>query len=278
MVTLGLEWILAMLVPIAIIGYLLFIWHVMTIRKYAPEAEAYAKAYKKNLPLITINDKSGTELLAVGVKEKKGDISFDSKRVEPFGLYLDPSIQGIAPTTRTMLGTQHYHFSTDLSFALGSKNARALLGVVEYTRKEYPELDFLDDLELISLLGTPHNNLTHDAQNYIDRYEPEVISANPGTTTDMKLEELVGFIEDIQSETSTLPVRSGFFSYAEAFKLIPTAMLPQDINQLIMWVYRKARKDIKWDAERLMMYAMAVVMVLAGVGVTIYILSIVKPG
>ena len=272
------EWILVVLIPVAAIGYLLFIWYVMDIRKNAPEAEAYAKARKKHLPLIRIIDTSDREELAVGVKEKKGDISFDSKRVEPYGIYLDPRIIGNAPETRTKDGIQIFHYSTNLSIPLGSKTARGLLTVVKYVRKEYPELNFLDDSEIIELVGTPRNDLAHDAQNYIDEYEPEVVSANPGTARDMKTSELVELVEDIQEETSILPVEKGFFSYSEAFKKIPTAMLPQDINQLIMWVYRKARKDIKWDAERLMMYAMAVVMVLAGVGVTIYILSIVRPG
>lgn len=278
MATLGLEWILVMLVPIAMVGYLLFIWHVINIRKFAPEAEAYAKARKKNLPLIRIIDTSDREELAVGVKEKKGDISFDSKRVEPYGIYLDPRILDRAPETRTKDGVQIFHYPTNLSVSIGSRNARGLLSIVAYVRKEYPELDFLDDSEIIELVGTPRNDLADDVQNYIDEYEPTITSANPGTTKDMEPTELVELIEDIQDETNTLPLKSGFFSYAEAFKLIPTAMLPQDINQLIMWVYRKARKDIRWDAERLMMYAMAVVMVLAGVGVTIYILSIVRPG
>jgi len=275
MSTIGLEWMLVILIPVAAIGYLLFIWHVLNIRKNAPEAEVYAKARKKNLPIIRITDTSEREELAVGVKERKGDISFDSKRVEPYGIYLDPRILGIAPETRTKDGVQIFHYSTNLSLPLGSKNARGLLSIIRYVRDQYPELNFLDDSELIELIGTSRDDLYHDAKNYIDEYEPEILSKNPGDATDMKTEELVELIEDIQDETNTLPVDTGFYSYAEAFKKIPTAMLPQDINQLIMWVYRKARKDIRWDAERLMMYAMAVVMVLAGVGVTIYILSIV---
>lgn len=253
MATLGLEWMMVFLIPIAIAGWIAFAFHFVSIKRDAPEAAIYALARKKHLPIMRIVDKSGREELYVAKKDKKGDIDFYNKKFSDLGIFIDPRVLSEVPEDRTHDGIPIYHYSIDLAVPVSNKNVRAFTTILQFVRKQYPQLNFLDDLSLIEIIATQRDDLVHDCGNYVDEYE-----------TEMSLDELVSTIVEIQDKASIMPVASGFFSYTEAFKNIPTAMLPQDINQIIMWVYRKARKDVKSDAERLIQYGFAFAIVAVG--------------
>ena len=262
MATLGLEWMLVILIPVAMLGYILFAFHYISIKRDAPESAVYALARKKHLPIMRIVDKSGKEEMYVAKKDKDGDIDFYSKKFNDLGIFIDPRILSEVPEDRTRDGVPIYHYSIDMAVPVSNRNVRAFTTIIQFVRKQYSQLNFLDDLSLIELVATPRDNLAHDCGNYIDEYE-----------TQISLEELVALTVEIQDKASIMPVDSGFFSYTEAFKNIPTAMLPQDINQIIMWVYRKARKDVKFDTERLIQYAFAFAIVAVGGGMGMYMLK-----
>jgi hypothetical protein len=262
MATLGLEWMMIIMVPIAMIGYILFAFYYISIKRDAPEAAVYALARKKHLPIMRIVDKSGREELYVAKKDKEGDLDFYNKKFKDLGIFIDPRVLSEVPEDRTHDGVPIYHYSIDLSVPISNKNVRAFTTILGFVRQQYPQLNFLDDLSLIEMIATPRDNLAHDCANYIDDYESEIT-----------LEELVETIVAIQDKASIMPIESGFFSYSEAFKNISTAMLPQDINQIIMWVYRKARKDVKFDTERLIQYGFAFAIVAVGGSMALYILK-----
>ncbi len=74
-------------------------------------------------------------------------------------------------------------------------------------------------------------------------------------------------IHNIQDETSTLPINTGFFSYTQAFKLIPSAFLSQDVHQLKILMERLVRKESGEAMKEMMMYGTFILMILVGAGI-----------
>jgi len=245
-----LEYLVA-IAAVGAIGWIIYVDYWMRIRKFAPEAPIFAKCRKKGLPVLEIMGGGKVSWIA-GEKRNRGDLSFKDTT---YGVSIDPRILGRDTPLIARGGMQITHYSTKFPFSVTEKSTRSLIAIIDHVRENHPELNFLIDIDVITLLGTARSDLVHDCGNYIDAQDPE-----------MDTDTLVGTIEKIQDETATLPPKTGFFSYAEGVQLNPSVFLTQDVRVIIASIRSQVLADHKTDMNDIVKYGMAAMMVLVGAG------------
>lgn len=231
-----------------------FALHVMGLRKWAPEYRVFWDARKNRLPILEISDISERAELYLGVKQEKGSVQFLNT---DFGIQLDPRILAQAPTTR-LNGIQKLNYSTRFSFPISGKNARALRTCIDHVRSKHKHLNLIGDIEIMTLLGKDDTELEHDCINVLSSImqQEDMIDITPGS--------LANDIRNIRKELMTAPIQTGFFSYVEAFKLIPCAMLSQDFHAYKLELERLIRKEMSQDMQKILIYAIAFVIIIVG--------------
>lgn len=271
-------WLLGIVFFIAMASTVILVIFFMDIKRFAPEALIYKAARKKNLPILMVHDTSGRVEMLLGKKKKKGDFSYTK---EETGVYLDTTLTGSPPEDRTFDGVRIYHYSTSFPFPISSKNARGLTGIIRHVRENHKVLNQFTDLEIIELLGTDASELVQDCENLIKSYELKPqdfnISIDPQAQELIVIgaiaEEVARLIHQIQSETSTMPLDTKFFSYTHAFKLIPSAFLSQDVLQLKNLIERLIREESSERMKEFLMYGTFILMVLVGAGIAYKLIS-----
>ena len=237
---------------IGFIGWVILIDYWMKIRKFAPEAPILAKCRKKQLPIIEVMGGGRVSIIA-GEKKNRGDLSFKDVT---YGVSIDQRILGRDVPLMAKGGLPWTHYSTKFPFSVTEKSTRSLMAIIDMVRKNHPELDFLVDIDIITLLGTPRSDLEHDCANYIDEQDPQ-----------MGLDALVGTIETIQDESSVLPPKTGFFSFAEGVQLNPSVFLSQDVRVIIASIRAQVLAEHKTELNDIVKYGMAAMFVFVGAGV-----------
>jgi len=234
------------------IGWIVLIDYWMKIRKFAPEAPVLAKCRKKQLPIIEVMGGGRISLIA-GEKKNRGDLSFKDNT---YGMAIDPRILGRDTPLMAKGGLQWTHYSTKFPFSVTEKSTRSLIAIIDKVRKNHPEIDFLIDIDIITLLGTPRSDLEHDCKNHIDEQDPQ-----------MGLDSLVGTIETVQDEAAILPPKTGFFSFAEGVQLNPSVFLSQDVRVIIASIRAQVMAEHKTEMNDIIKYGMAAMFVFVGAGV-----------
>ena len=237
---------------VGFIGWIVLIDYWMRIKKFAPEAPIIAKYRKKQLPIIEVMGGGRISLIA-GEKKNRGDLSFKDAT---YGVAIDQRILGRDTPLMAKGGLQWTHYSTKFPFGVTEKSTRSLLAIIDAVRKNHPELDFLIDIDIITLLGTPRSDLAHDCANYIDEQDPQ-----------MGLDSLIGTVETIQDEASVLPPKTMFFSFAEGVQLNPSVFLSQDVRVIIASIRAQVLAERKTEMNDIIKYGMAAMFVFVGAGV-----------
>lgn len=236
---------------VGVIGWIIYIDYSFRIKKFAPEAPVFAKCRKNGLPVIEVMGGGRVSWIA-GEKRNRGDLSFKDTT---YGIAIDQRILGRDTPLVARGGMQVTHYSTKFPFSVTEKSTRSLIAIIDHVRENHPALNFLIDVDVITLLGTPRSDLEHDCRNYIDAQDPE-----------MDVDTLVGTIETIQDETAILPPKTGFFSFAEGIQLNPSVFLTQDVRVIIASIRAQVLADHKTDMTDLAKMGMAAMMVLVGAG------------
>lgn len=281
-------WLVGVMFVSLMIVSIAFMVFFKDIKRFAPEAVKFKDARKKNLPLLMVHDASGKCEIILGKKKKKGDVMYDT---EAYGIFLDQNMQGMPPEDRTIDGVRMYHYATSFPFPISGKNARALETILKHVRSNYPQLNQIQDLEVIEIIGTDADELVHDCENLVKAYDLKIadFSIDPnfsfdttGAATEEEKDKLILFaissemarlIHKIQDEVSTQPVNTGFFSYTHAFKLIPSAFLSQDVHQLKILMERLVRKESGEKMKEMMAYGTLILMMLVGAGIAYKLIS-----
>ena len=281
-------WLVALMFGMLLLVSIVFILFYKDMKDYAPEAIKFKTARKKHLPILMVHDTSGKCEILVGKKKKKGDVMYDT---ETYGVFLDQNMQGMPSEDRTVDGVRMYHYSTSFPFPISGKNARALETIIKHVRANYPQLNQIQDLEMIEIVGTDADELIHDCENLVKAYDLKVsdftVDSNfsfdtSGAGTEEEKEKLITFaissemarlVHKIQDEVSTLPLSTKFFSYTHAFKLIPSAFLSQDVHQLKILMERLVRKESGEKMKEMMAYGTLILMVLVGAGIAYKLIS-----
>jgi len=259
-------------VPVIIcLGVVMFL---MNLKLYAPEAFIFRKARLKNLPVLDLIDVgTGESRFIIGTKGDIDDIAFET---EHYGIQVDPSlVSGNCDPSRYTKGLKIFHYCTTRWLPITPQNVLAIQTVKRIRDEKYPDLLFLTDLELMSLLNAPRTDLKHDADRYIEKYKPVSVRAEGQVSIDAN--GLIEQITTLQDELVQTPIDTGFFAYHHAFKDIPFAHASQDLEQLKLLIQRKVWKQFE-NKDKTWSYVLAVLAILGGVAVVIYVLSMAAAG
>lgn len=263
----------------AFVLMVLLIYFVYNWIRFCPEFWTIARGRKKDRPLLDIVDPSGgNSEIILGTKAADGAPVFKNSE---HGMKIDPSFSGNAMPERWRFGLQFHHFSKNYPTAITSRNAMARVTIRDHVREKYPDLSFVSDEELMTLIGTTREKLPGISKIFVEKYiadlteQEKAVGMNPemisGSVTEQLINEMVENIKKIQDETAKMPVKDGPFSYAEAFKLFPGAFLSQDLHSTVLYTERiQHLKDKK--LFNIMTMAIAFFICCAGVSVLYYVL------
>jgi hypothetical protein len=231
--------ILILMALVAAAGYIGVALVVSEVRKWVPEWRILSTARKKNLPVLsTTVPGSGETDWILGSKDEKGDPVFDTKG--QFGIQIDPKFSGELVPDRMAKGLRVYHYATTLPLALDARHCMAIDTVITTVRENYPKLHFLTNDQISALLATPRDDLGAYCTSIYEMVVTEEIQQDISDAG--VLESLIIEAQDLTARTE-IP-GSGWYSYAYAFKNVPTAYLSQDLHQYGLLIERKVRKQM----------------------------------
>ena len=218
-IPLHLNYIVA-LVALGVSGWLIFALYYLRIKRYAPEAAALVECRRKELPLAELIDGNHISW-NVERPVKSGSIM---TKIKDYGIGIDPRILGSDPSLVAKGGLRVYHRSPAYVTDLPPNHVRANIAIIEYVRSndDYIDLATLSDEDIIALCGTNRDTLEHDCTAYIDKKDPK-----------LPLDRLVSLIMNLQDESATLPIKTGYFSYLQGIRLNPSRFTPQNFEAIL---------------------------------------------
>jgi len=252
----------------AAIGYGGLVIIYSDLQKWVPEWRTFMHARKKNLPILALTTPgSGESYWVLGEKDDKGDPTFDTK--QQFGIQVDPNFSGQVIPERYKGGLKVYHFATTLPFAIDARHTTAIATAIA-TARQNEILDFLTDDELMSLLNTDRDDLDEYCSIFIEMYNPEY------NECPLAAAELINSVIATQDKLARTAIKSGWNSYAFAFKNIATAYLSQDLHQYGLLIERKVRRNMEdWSKKMafISIIGFAALLVLIGAAVAYTMIS-----
>ena len=210
----------------AVSGWLIFVIYWQRIKRYAPEAAMFAKCRRNQLPLTELIDGNH---ISWNVEEpvKKGSIMV---KIQNYGIGVDPKILGSDPALVAKGGLRIYHRSPAYVTDMPPNHVRANIAIIEHVRnhtdeegnKVYADLETLSDEDVIALCGTDRGSLEHNCKAYIDKKDSK-----------LPLERLVTLIMNLQDDSTTIPIKTGYFSYLQGIRLNPSRFTPQNFEAIL---------------------------------------------
>lgn len=239
-----------------------------TVNKQAPSIIAFRKAYKKNKPVMEVEDGAGNIAHFVGEKNKKWDVEFSKK---DFGLKIDPMYSTISPSERLPKGVPLYRYRVNLHFPTDVRGAHGLVTLLHHVRtsSKYDVLDVIkDDMAIIELIDMDSDDLDDAMITKIKEFDPYFNE----DTNRVLLAKMVEAIEEIKAELPNLKIKSERISIADALKYIPTAFTSQDLNKVLQMVEFRTRQEHGYETK-VLTYAIGAAIVFSGVGLAVYLIS-----
>ena len=237
---------------VAVVGWLALMLYYSKIKKWAPEAQTIAYCRKNGVPLVE-SVGGGRVLLSAGKKTDKGDILF---KTDDGSTRIDSRVLGRDPPSIARGGLQWLHYSRRFAFNTSPETACALTAIIEHTRAEHPELNFIGDTDIIKLVSTPAPDIEHDCAAFIDPEDPK-----------MTVDKLAGTIENIIDETADMPIKFGPFSFEKGVLLNPSLLLGDEIKVMMAIVRTQVLANYKSGIDDYLKYGTAIMFVLIGAGV-----------
>ena len=255
--------------------YIVNTWN--NTRLWNPEGPVFIAARKKGLPVLRVTDPgTGHARHVLGEKEREDDPIYSKNK---WGLHADPSyIEGDASPEWHPNGLLIYATSPNATFPVSPKSALAQKTILKHRRdrREFKDLDFLSDRDLLVLLSSPAAHLEHDAGIFIETYKPMIVgfddAGNP-IEVEMTTNDLVERLKAFKDYITTLPIEGGAFAYHEYFRNNPYAHSSQT-TQRLNYLFQKIADRKAALADKLWTYGLIGMGMLGAVGVTIYIISI----
>jgi len=217
---------------VALLGYAGLAFVVTDLVKYVPEWRVIRNCRKKGNPLISLTTAgSGESIFVEGTKNTEGDPIFDSAK--HLGVRVDPQYSGMVTPNRYPKGLTVYHYCPTLPFAIDARNALSIQQTIQTVRNKIPELSFLTNDQLMSLLCTDRDDLPEYTRTFMSVLLPEA-----GINMEMGHQDFLDLITDAQDLLSKTAIRGGWVSYAYAFANISTAYSSQAMGQYGMLIER----------------------------------------
>lgn len=269
-IPIGLEYIV--LVPTLFIFVIIFlVWFITDLKKYGYEGFVFRKARKKDLPALQLEDiGTGYTELIVGEKDKKGSPMFKHPKDDSI-ILVDPTILSATKPAYWGNGLYMHHYASNQYQPLNTINALALNQVVKVQEQYYPELNFLKKRDLMAFAKMKQDNISQNVKVVIDAYRPEW---NDGTAvTEQEIVDSVISLQDRLKRTRTaadMPV-----VWDAAFAMNPVTHQAQDLGELKKLLELLIRKEMEKHFQ-MMTYVIMALMLLGGVAVVIYVISMAK--
>lgn len=240
------------LVVAAAVGYMGLFMYYSYIARWAPEAKVFAKCRKKGYPVIEVISGGRLSWIA-GIKKDKKDLMFKD---QGYGLHIDARTLGHQNPLVTKGAMQVVHWSPKYAFDVTADSVRGLLAIKNHVRKNYEELSYISDIDLMTLVGTSREDLPHDCANFVDEGD-----------TDFTADDLIVRIEKIQDEAGILPVEHGVFAFEEGIQLNPSVFLSPDVSVMMSIIRAEVMAQYKKNIDDVMKYGMAAMFVLVGAAI-----------
>jgi len=266
-------------VTIAVIIALVFyiVNNRMNLQNYNPEGPLFIKARKEGIPLLDIVDPGTNQArFVLGEKEREDDPVYAK---DAYGLHADPSyVEGDSSPEQHPNGLMIQHVSPNVTFPVSPKCVLAQKTILAHRkdRKQFKDLDFLSDRDLLVLLNSPMDHLAADARIFIESYQPMVVGLDEeGRPVEVAMEanDLVERIKEFKDYITTIPIETGKYAYNEYFRNNPyghSSQTTQRINYLFQRIAdRKAALN-----DKLWTYALIAIALIGISAVAVYIVSI----
>jgi len=239
----------------------------LTVKKQAPSILVFRKAYIEHKPVVEVVDGAGNLHHFVGEKDKKYDVDYKKK---DWGIKIDSIYSTISPGERLPNGVPIIRYGVNLHFPTDSRGTHALISLVRYIRNTFSIFDiFTDDMVLIELTDMDSDELEESIMLKLKDFDPDYREED-----ETRIAEMVSAILQIKAELPNLKIRSEPLSIASGMKFIPTAFTAQDYNKGLQLKEYQVKKEGQFETK-VLTYAVACVMILAGVGLVIYVMETV---
>ena len=243
------------------------VYWLIELKMLAPEAYIFERCRKKDLPvLLDIEIGSNKGELVPGEKDKgKGPI-FTYKDDED--LKLDPAYLHNTEAINLGNGLYMYQYATSQYLPLSPKNVLGLNTCKRIARECFPELDFLNDRDLMGFIKMDRTALAENVATVLEKYDPEWSDGSK-----VKTEEVMNAIIELQDRCSKTPIDTHLpMALTAAFAMNPVTHQSQDLAGA--WAILKKLADLDaWKKFNIMIYAMAFVMVIGVLAFAIFVLT-----
>jgi len=263
-IPIGLEYVIA--VPtILILIIIILVWYLLDLRRFGYEGFVFRKCRKKDLPCVRRTDiGTGMVEVLVGEKDKKGSPLF--KDPDNNGHLIDPAQLHNTKPENWGGGLYMFSYATSQLTPLSAVNVLGLTKCRDIGRN-FPELSFLNDRDLISFCKMKRGHLLHNAKVIINRENPKWENGEPLT-----VDEFVGAVLAFQEECKREGINSNTpTAYDAAFAMNPVTFFVNDLEQVVADLERLLRLEMQRFFD-IMKWAFAFVMVIGAVGVVVFIL------
>ncbi len=264
-----LEWIIADQTAFIIVVVIL-LWFIFDIKRFAKEAFVIRWGRKNDAPILLREDiGTGLTQLIKGEKEQKGSPIFK----DPAGneIYIDPSYLHNTRPQNWGNGLMVHHYATSQYTPLTTVNALGLNKCVEIGRKHFPELNFLNDRNLMAFAKMRRDHLDHNVRTVLRRFEPEYEDGTPVEKDDVKnaVIEFQNTLKKARINMEAIP------AWDAAFAANPITHMIADLGQVVSLIEQLI--EAKWARKfQLMTYVIMFCMVAGIVGIVIYVISMAK--
>lgn len=162
-------WMLLVGIVMITIPLFLYVNDWRNNKRFCPERKLMIQARKNGIPIIELIDiGSGNVVWELGTKKSVNDIKFDTKYS---GIRIDPVLTSVGCEPKRFGGGMDvYSYAYENWLPQTHRNNLAFKAIIEYFHTKAKDLEFLTDIEFVSLISTPETHLAHDILIYVSKY------------------------------------------------------------------------------------------------------------
>lgn len=267
--TIPIPFMYVVIIPFAFIMIIIILlYFILDIKKYAKEATIIRKARKNDLPLLILEEiGTGLSEIILGKKDEKGAPVFNDSN----GLMLvDPAFLRNHKPANWGHGLMVHHYATSQYQPMSTATALGLNTCIKHARINYPEFSWMNDRDLMAFAKMNRADLESNLAVILSHYKP-VWQEGDGAGQFVQAGELKDIMEEYQDDLRAMKIDIDCpVAWDAAFAANPVTHNIQDLQEMKQIFEQLA--DLKYSRrEKLMMYVLAVVIILIGGGVAVFL-------
>lgn len=267
--TIPIPFMYIVIVPFAFIMIIIILlWFIMDTKKYAKEAFVIRKARKNDLPMLILEEiGTGLSEIILGMKDEKGSPVFTG----PDGqMLVDPAFLRNHKPANWGTGLMVHHYATSQYQPMSTATALGLNTCIKHARENYPEFAWMNDRDLMSFAKMNRTDLEHNLSVVLSHYKP-MWTEGEKVGQFVQADDLKEVMEEYQDDLRRMKIDVDCpVAWDAAFAANPVTHNIQDLQEMKQIFEQLA--DLKYSRrEKLMMYVLAVVIILIGGGVAVFL-------